>query len=75
MSEDSNSLDDDEKYLSQFVVAKVLSVEPIPNKDNLKRIAVDVGDGDDDDAVVRIVTNAKNVSEAGVLIAIAKGPR
>ena len=72
MSEDSDSLDDDEKYLSQFVVAKVLSVEPIPNKDNLKRIAVDVGDGDDDDKVLRIVTNAKNVSEAGVLIAIAK---
>jgi len=43
--------DENEKYLSQFTVAKVVSVEPIANKDNLKVIKVDVGDGEDDDHV------------------------
>ena len=71
MSDDEEE-DENEKYLSQFTVAKVVSVEPIANKDNLKVIKVDVGDGEDDDHVLRIVTNAKNVSECGLLIAIAK---
>lgn len=75
MSDDEE--DENEKYLSQFVVGKVLEITQIPNKDNLKVIRVDAGGGgkgseDDENNVVSIVTNAKNVSEIGLLIAIAR---
>ena len=69
MSDDEE--DENEKYLSQFVVAKVIEITQIPNKDNLKVIRVDAGGGGEDD-VLSIVTNAKNVSEIGLLIAIAR---
>ena len=69
MSDDEE--DENDKYLSQFVVAKVLEITQIPNKDNLKVIRVDAGGGGEDD-VLSIVTNAKNVSEIGLLIAIAR---
>ena len=67
----SDDEDENEKYLSQFVVAKVIEIIQIPNKDNLKVIRVDAGGGGEDD-VLSIVTNAKNVSEIGLLIAIAR---
>jgi len=75
MSDDEE--DENEKYLSQFVVGKVLEITQVPNKDNLKVIRVDAGGGgkgseDDENNVVSIVTNAKNVSEIGLLIAIAR---
>ena len=69
MSDDEE--DENDKYLSQFAVAKVLEITQIPNKDNLKVIRVDAGGGGEDD-VLSIVTNAKNVSEIGLLIAIAR---
>ena len=69
MSDDE--ADENDEYLSQFVVAKVLEITQIPNKDNLKVIRVDAGGGGEDD-VLSIVTNAKNVSEIGLLIAIAR---
>jgi len=74
----SDDEDENEKYLSQFVVAKVLEITQIPNKDNLKVIRVDAGGGgkgseeDEENNVLSIVTNAKNVSEIGLLIAIAR---
>ncbi len=74
----SDDEDENEKYLSQFVVAKVIEITQIPNKDNLKVIRVDAGGGgkgsedDEENNVLSIVTNAKNVSEIGLLIAIAK---
>ena len=43
MSDDEE--DENDKYLSQFVVAKVLEITQIPNKDNLKVIRVDAGGG------------------------------
>ena len=43
MSDDEE--DENEKYLSQFVVGKVLEITQIPNKDNLKVIRVDAGGG------------------------------
>ena len=68
---DEDEADENDEYLSQFVVAKVLEITQIPNKDNLKVIRVDAGGGGEDD-VLSIVTNAKNVSEIGLLIAIAR---
>ena len=64
----SDDEDENDKYLSQFVVAKVIEITQIPNKDNLKVIRVDAGENN----VLSIVTNAKNVSEIGLLIAIAR---
>eukprot|EP00959_Pyramimonas_sp_CCMP1952_P311728 6523585-Pyramimonas_sp.AAC.2 len=42
-----------------YVVGLVVSCEPVPNKDNLLVLKVDVGSGTD----LQIVTNAPNVSE------------
>merc|ERR1711957_1092047 len=50
-----------------FVVAIVLKAEAIPNKDKLKQLEVDVGDGEP----LKIVTNASNVKE-GSRVVIAK---
>ena len=54
-----------------IVVAKVLSVEPVPNKDKLKVVQVDVGSGEP----ISIVTNAPNVTVAALVVAALPGAR
>ncbi|CAE8618093.1 unnamed protein product [Polarella glacialis] len=50
-----------------FVVGLVKSCEPVPAKDKLKKLEVDVGDAE----LLKIVTNAPNVKE-GARVVVAK---
>ncbi|CAE7399977.1 pheT [Symbiodinium natans] len=50
-----------------YVVGLVQTCEPVPGKDKLKKLEVDVGDS----APLRIVTNASNVKD-GLRVVVAK---
>ena len=58
--------DDDDRY-KHFVCGKILSIEPIPAKDKLKKCEVQVGPSES--TTVTVVTNS-NVSE-GQLVVVA----
>ena len=54
-----------------YVVGLIVTCEPVPNKDNLSVLKVDIGSGTE----LQIVTNAPNVSEGKRVVVATVGSK